>query len=227
MPLNALAVLLVSCGAPTSGRYWEGTDCSEWDESLIERGVAEATLVEAYVDEALAYRFVGDVPAYATIVDRLVEVYSASEIHCGIPSAEAERDFGGLVFNEGRSILVNVESITWQRALADWQAGQAYGALSAVEVASLVETLDDDGYWELTEGARSYLLGPALAASILIHEAAHLEVRYCCHHPHGDTERDCDFVDTIGGLAAHGVYFERWHLEGQWLGQLYYAARSE
>ncbi len=221
------SLALVSCGSPTSGNHWERTVCSESDQALIERGVEEAIPIVPYVDAALANRFTGDVPTYEKIVDRLIEVYSQGEVHCGAPLDEEEFSFSGLVYNEHRSILVNVDGQWWDRAREDWAASQEYGSLSAEEVESRIGGMDEDEYWTFRDTAETYLLGPAIATSVLTHESAHLVAPYCCSHGSDDSDRDCDFVDSVGTLAAHGVYWERWHQEGQWLDQLYWNSRAE
>jgi len=204
---SVILTALPSCSSGSIKDDVEVQDCSEADLELMERAISDAMLIESYMDETLAHRFTGDLPSYGSIVDRLVEVYSQGEIHCGVSGDEMDYCWTGFVFDR-RSIMVNVESETWADARDAWESGQEYGRLSADEVGSRVSQMDDVEYAAFKDVAWAYLHGPYGAVSILTHESAHLVTPHCCSHPHGESgSRERDFVDAVGIFARHGLYW--------------------
>jgi len=207
---------------------WQGEPLYAEGEDLVDRAIAEATLVEEYLDDALARRYAGDVPSSAALVDRLTRMRSGDRILRVVPIDGAFPEWIGSYALHDDTILLNPnsESLSWARE--GWLSGQEYGALSAEEVEALVGTMDDDEYSTLRVQAYGYLLGPATAVNVLMHEAAHAELGYdcCVHDEANDEEMDCDLVFSIGWLAAQGVYWERWVPESQWLDQVYWRSRQ-
>lgn len=221
-----LALSGLACGDETIDRDWEFQDCSEADEALIDHAIAEAVAVEPYVDEALSNRYGGDAPGYGEIVERLIEVRSEGKVLCAVAREGVELDWGGHAAGKYGEIRINVGGWAWVDAREEWTEGQAYGQLSVEEVEAQVGEMDRAAFHDLRRQAQDYLVGPSWATSLLTHEAAHLVTRM--GHGEGGTEsRDCDFVDSVGKLAEHGIYWHRWHDESQWLDQLYWTTHPE
>jgi hypothetical protein len=221
----ALVAALPSCGGGDYGEGWDTEVCEGEALELVDRAIAEAIVVEPYVDSHLSYRFEGEYPEYSVILEQLLGARSGDRIRCGRPLEEAPHKSGAFATSDG-GIVLNTDEETWNNSLESWQAGQEYGTLSASEVEAAIAGMEYDEFEQLTAIAWDYLVGPAGVTEMLVHEAVHLATPDCCHHEAG-VPRDCDFVDAVGQLAAHGVYWERWVDEGQWLHEVYWKTRSE
>ena len=220
-----LASVLTAC-VDGGHEDWEIEACDGEDLELVDHTIAEAALVEPYVEAALAARFGGEFVRYSEILDQLVAVRSKDGIYCGRPPGDPSDDARGFLRLANQEIVINVDSPYWLTTLEDWEEGQAYGTLSATEVEAAIRPMDEAEHRQLRLQAWAYLTGPAHAVELLVHEAAHVATPDCCHHELG-VLHDCDFVDSVGKLAAHGVYWERWHSEGLWLDQLYWSTHNE
>lgn len=225
-PLGCVALGLILCSCAGSYPNWEAEACTDESLALVDHAIAEAILVEPYVAAALAFRFEEGHPSYGDIVARLVEVRSGDRVLCAHPPEEMDGDNPAKAVAIDRSILINEGSSYWMKTLGDWAEGQEYGEFTTAELEATVPELEGSDYARLMEQASAYLVGPAGAVELLVHEAAHFEAADCCHHESGDSH-DCDFVDSVGKLAAHGVYWERWVDEGQWLDQLYWGTPTD
>jgi len=230
---RAVVLLLVgagsSCSCSSDGENdWELVDCSAPDRDLVESGIAEAAAVEAYVSQVVADRHVGDVADFGGLLDLLVDIHARDAIRCVRPLGVEEVSWDALAARRDSSILINVESEDWSDALSHWEAGQAYGTLSGDEVVGEVAALDEEGYLAFRQTALYYLVTPATAAEMLMHEAAHLATPHCCFHEEDQIgKRDCDYVDTVGWATKRGVVWNRWVPESQWLDQVYFQLHEE
>jgi hypothetical protein len=222
---SVVVVALTSCTSEPDDDFWAVTECSADDSALIDHTLGELSVLEAYMDEALGRRFIGDLPPFAGMVDALAALRAQGDLGCARPREGLGDTWRAVTADGGQLVLVNVDGIGWLQAMEEWTSGREYGDLSPEEVVEQLEHMDSSEFAVYERTARSYFQGAARACHLLAHEGAHLETD-CCGHVLGEDDGEVDFVKEVGTLAYHGIYWERWHPEMLWLEQQYREVKS-
>jgi len=224
--LLAAALLTAGCAEEVEREGWEIGECTADQLEFVDHAIAEANYASGYVEDAIAAEY-GEDEEFAplsAVLDHLARVRTAGQVLCARRLPDGSENFNGWAATKHDAIVVNVEFEGWQLGKEGWEQGRGYGDRPLEEVADLAAGLDAASFAELRDQAYGYLVGPARASGVLVHEAAHLEEPDCCHHSLEEPFVR-DRVHDLGSWTTAGVYWERWVPESCWLDEQFQDSR--
>ncbi len=185
----------------------------------MDEAFQRAVDVSDAVSEELASQYPEEETTYAHILASLAETMSAGKVICAeFTPQEGEANAFGVTNVSTGKIFVNVNY--WEDHYEHFQRSKDYGQLDDPDIVALLAEADPVDYSELLDEAMGYLYGPAVAAQVLVHEAAHLVTAPDYKHTLDSSESlpdEADFVTAAGQLTLSTFYQEIWLREYAWL----------
>ena len=230
LALLGIAVGFVAgCG---NSADWEIRDCTAEELDFIDAGIELAVAAAPTAGPMLAERYPGEPATYEAIVDRLQRVRERGDIRCADPDLPDDPDWTDEAAGEtsrgyantatGR-IVINAGARPWLEARRAYAQGERYAGFSPQGVEKAISAASWLEFRDLKEAARGRFYAPTTAATILVHEAAHLVTGM--RYPHtldGEGLEGTDFVFQAAEAARAGIYWDVWMPERLWLDSLYF-----